>query len=436
MRAVLLPFSWLLFFSGELPAGPGDDLRWQTPLAVAAGEAFQGRWRMNDSDFRFVDDAAVAVNDRGKAGMVWADQARQDIHFQLYDAEGSARFDEAVNISASPEIFSWLPRVLISDDDAREVHVLWQEIVFSGGSHGGEIFFARSTDGGASFSEPLNLSRTTAGAGKGRLSRNVWDNGSLDLARGPDNHLYAAWTEYEGALRLAHSTDGGESFSEARHIAGSDEQPARAPSLAVHNDRVCLGWTHGEDPQADIHLACSDDRGETFEKLGAVTDTDGLSDAPDIAFDNRGTLHQVHGEEPESLLRRDHIRYARWEAGTTGFSDATELVEVPDGFHRAGFPAIRIDDDDGVWILADLFARGDRRASALALTHSRDGGKTFGALELVPGSPAPEGGNLGSRQGRLLERFAVTDPDHLVITLSTFLEGESSHVYLLRRDPE
>lgn len=35
-----------------------------------------------------------------------------------------------------------------------EIAVLWQEFVFSGGSHGGEAFFSRSTDGGRTFSGP------------------------------------------------------------------------------------------------------------------------------------------------------------------------------------------------------------------------------------------------------------------------------------------
>ncbi len=61
-----------------------------------------------------------------------------------------------VNISRSPRVISWLPRLAVSPTELDEVFILWQEIVFSGGSHGGEIFFARSFDGGASFSEPLN----------------------------------------------------------------------------------------------------------------------------------------------------------------------------------------------------------------------------------------------------------------------------------------
>jgi hypothetical protein len=61
-------------------------------------------------------------------------------------------------------------------------------------------FLRRSVDDGKSFSEPLNLSNSMAGDGKGRLTRKHWDNGSLDLAIGPEGNLYAAWTEYEGRL--------------------------------------------------------------------------------------------------------------------------------------------------------------------------------------------------------------------------------------------
>ena len=44
-------------------------------------------------------------------------------------------------------MFSWLPRMRSRPAIERSV-VLWQEIIFSGGSHGGEILFARSNDGG------------------------------------------------------------------------------------------------------------------------------------------------------------------------------------------------------------------------------------------------------------------------------------------------
>ena len=87
------------------------------------------------------------------AALAWVDQGRKDVFFQRVD-EGPA-----VNVSRSPETFSWLPRVALAPGNPRNIVILWQEIIFSGGSHGGEMLFARSEDAGASFSAPLNLSR-------------------------------------------------------------------------------------------------------------------------------------------------------------------------------------------------------------------------------------------------------------------------------------
>ncbi len=89
-----------------------------------------------------MDDPTVAIDGEGRVGVVWADQAVQDIFFQLFEPDGTPRFEEPVNVSGSPDIFSWLPRVRFSPGDPARIVILWQEIVFSGGSHGGEIFFA------------------------------------------------------------------------------------------------------------------------------------------------------------------------------------------------------------------------------------------------------------------------------------------------------
>lgn len=160
----------------ELPA-LSDSVQWHQPVEVAHGEAHVGPWRMNDSDFRYVDDPTVALVPDGDVGVAWTDQGRKDIHFHRYNADGEVLQGSPVNFSGSPDIFSWLPRMVFTDNDT--IHVLWQEIIFSGGSHGGEILYARSVDGGSNFSEPVNLSNKIHGAGKGRLNRRYWHNGSL-----------------------------------------------------------------------------------------------------------------------------------------------------------------------------------------------------------------------------------------------------------------
>src|SRR5690606_37065651 len=128
------------------------------------------------------------------------------------------------------------------------------------------------TDGGATFSEPINLSRSIGGDGKGRVTADIWQNGSFDLARAADGTLYAAWTEYDGPLWFASSTDRGATFSKPERVAGTKQLPARAPSLAVAaGGAVYLAWTHGETRSADIQIAVRENG--RFGPARAVTAT-------------------------------------------------------------------------------------------------------------------------------------------------------------------
>ncbi len=232
--------------------GQADPLKvtWEEKIKVASGGGYKGPWDMNESNFDYADDPTVAINAEGIVAVAWTDNARKDIFFQCYTPDGKARLEEPFNVSGSPRIFSWLPRMVITSSDTIEVYILWQEIVFSGGTHGGEIFFARSTDGGKTFSDPLNLSNDIAGSGKGRLTKRRWHNGSLDLARGPQGNLYAAWTDYEGNLWFSQSTNQGRRFCRGLRIAGGDHAgPARGPSLAVGAAAVYLAWTVGKTGQ-------------------------------------------------------------------------------------------------------------------------------------------------------------------------------------------
>ncbi|MHC4447344.1 MAG: hypothetical protein ACYSXF_06135 [Planctomycetota bacterium] len=160
-------------WEADSPGGPGGPgIRWDEKIEVASGDAVRGPWRMNQSEFNFVDDPTVAINEQGHVGVAWADHPKQDIYFQLYAPDGNAQLEESVNVSASPNIFSWLPRMMMTSDDPIEVYLLWQEIVFSGGTHGGEIFFARSTDHRAPLAQRKSRSRHgLAGQSLRRLDR-------------------------------------------------------------------------------------------------------------------------------------------------------------------------------------------------------------------------------------------------------------------------
>lgn len=400
---------------------------------MASGDGYVGPWRMNRSRFHYVDDPAVDIGRDGRMGVVWVDNRRQNVFFQAFGAGGERLVDAPVNVSASAGTFSWLPVVVMSGN-GREVFVLWQEIVFSGGSHGGEAFFSRSTDGGRSFSEPLNLSGSLAGDGKGRLTREYWHNGSLDLARGPDGTLYAAWTEYEGALWLRRSTDGGASFDEALRVAGGEASPARGPDLGVGPDgTVYLTWAVGEDPGADIQLAVSNDGGRSFSGPRAVAPGDGHADAPGVAVDGEGAVHLVYAESPAGMFRQYHVRYVR--LGPRGrVTLATKRIAGPgmNEVQSTHFPSLAARGSDQVLVVWERFPAGERRPRGLGFTMSTDRGKTFTAPSIVPGTGDPALGSNGGLQGLLMHKIAVNDAGHVAVVNSRFDRGEASRVRLIR----
>lgn len=406
-------------------------LEWHNPIEVASGQARVGPWRMNDSDWRYVDDATVAVAPDGSIGVAWVDQARKDVFFQRYGPGGEPRLDSPANVSKSPEIFSWLPRLVMADG---RVFVLWQEIVFSGGTHGGEAFFARSTDGGETFSAPVNLSNTTHGAGKGRLTDEYWHNGSLDLVLGDEGSLVAAWTEYQGPLRVSRSTDGGASWSEPVRVAGgAGALPARGPSLAMHDGRVHLSWTVGEDPAADIRYASSPDGGQTWAEPLPLAASGAHADAPDVAVHSDGTAHLTWMESRAGPLRDYRIRYARRRPADDGFEEPVTIsTPIPEGFDSAGFPSLELDREGNPHILFELFSGRSRRGTGLALVQSVDGGASFPDPTEIPRGGSNAVGVNGSLQGLLMDKLAVTPGGGIVVVNSTIDRDVVSHVWLMR----
>jgi hypothetical protein len=386
-------------------------LIWHGSTAIASGPAQLGPWQMNDSRWDYVDDVTVALDERGGAALAWVDQGRKDVFFQRIDPDGK-KIAQPVNVSRSPRIFSWLPRVAL--DPEGRILVLWQEIIFSGGSHGGDILFARSEDAGRTFSPPLNLSDSVAGDGKGRINKDLWHNGSLDLAL-EGGSLYVAWTEYEGALWLRRSGDGGKRFTEKLRIP--DAKPARAPSLAAQRNNVYLAWTVGDDESADIRVAASKDAGRTFAAPAIVERSKGYSDAPKLALDARVVLHLVYSEN-------SRILYARSADGGASFERPRDISGT-----GAGFPSLSIDANGNLYVLWERFERRAPRARGLQIAVSRDGGRTFAAGEVPESTGA---GWNGSLQGMLMKKLAVNRAGAVAIVNSSIKENDASRAWLMR----
>jgi hypothetical protein len=411
-------------------AAVADPLVWHGKFDIASGRGEKGPWQQNNSRYNYVDDATVTIDQQGNVDMAWVDQGRKDVFFQRLASDGRTRLAEPVNVSRSPDTFSWLPRMARAPDAPETIYVLWQEIIFSGGSHGGDILFARSDDNGVTFSKPVNLSNSIGGDGKGRINRDIWHNGSYDMVAGPDGLLYAAWTEYDGPLWFIRSIDSGKTFSRPQRIADG-AKPARAPSLALGKNRALyLAWTTG-DGLADIHVAKSEAGGAGFGNACIVAPDDAYSDAPKLVASPDGVLHLVYAQSSGGPFEKYQIRYTRSSDGCNFEAPREISSPLPDEAESAAYPSLSIDAAGRLYILFELFPDYRERPHGLGITVSADGGNSFSKPASVPYSKDPDGGANGSHQGLLMKKLAVNDIGAVAVVNSSLKHGKGSRVWLI-----
>jgi hypothetical protein len=170
--------------------------------------------------------------------------------------------------------------------DGDQVYVLWMSerpgLLFQ------EIYFASSNDGGKTFGEALNLSRSTQFLG---LSRDP------QLAVGDKGYVYAAWAQGLGTdprdplplpsldIYFARSTDGGDTFGERLNLSNNPRARNTEPRMVAAGENIYVVWY-----DSGVLLARSTDGGETFSKPQNMSQSPGGAAHAEIAVIEKGTL--------------------------------------------------------------------------------------------------------------------------------------------------
>src|SRR5687767_616669 len=110
MRAVIV---CAILLAGCSSRSRAAGIRWDAPIEIAKGGGEKGPWQQNESRFDYVDDPSVAFDARGNTLVTWVDQATKDVYFQVFARDGTPRHPRALDISRSPDVFSWLPRLAV-----------------------------------------------------------------------------------------------------------------------------------------------------------------------------------------------------------------------------------------------------------------------------------------------------------------------------------
>jgi hypothetical protein len=205
-------------------------------------------------------DAALAVDSDGTVYVIW-DQVQSGFPYNevylIRSSDSGATFSEPKNVSHSPQTwFGGLGAILpdVAAGPAGHVYVAWQDRTEPGDLP--QIFFALSTDGGETFSAPLQVSFTQ----EPELYDSSFPHTFADLG----DPIYVGWKQ-GGAVSfqefVAHSLDGGASFSTT--LLAHAGSYSGAPHLAVGPGGTLLA-TWGDARR--IFLKTSTDQGQTFSK--------------------------------------------------------------------------------------------------------------------------------------------------------------------------
>src|SRR6266705_1514769 len=156
--------------------------------------------------------------------------------------QAQVAFSPPTNVSSNPGA-SGLSQIAV--DSKGSINIVWLDN--TPGYYA--VFFSRSSDGGATFSAPMNISNDPRGAG------------SPYMAVDSGGNINAAWvsspTVVPSLISFSRSSDGGATFSPPLALS---TRPSDGPQVAVDSaGNINVAWTEGHGGPFDVAFSRSSD---------------------------------------------------------------------------------------------------------------------------------------------------------------------------------
>lgn len=208
------------------------------------------------------------------------------------------------------------PKIAVS---GRNVYVGWEGTIPDVDSTV-HIFFAKSTDGGKSFSAPLDFGPSV--------------NPRLAVDQ---NNVYLAWDGGDD-LMFTRSTDYGASFDDAINLSDNPGYSAWSTIMvAPRTGYVYVTWMDVATGFTDVYFRRSIDNGSNFEPIVNVSDNEWESGIPDMAV-HGNNVYIVWSEERNSNFE---VILSRSKDGGVSFEQPINISKNPQTSWEATVAAYR-----------------------------------------------------------------------------------------------
>jgi hypothetical protein len=258
----------------------------------------------------------VALDSAENINIVWGDTLfpNRRVVFTRSNDLGE-NFSDLVEIShSSGNAFD--PEIAVDTHDG--INVVWDD----DGSGVSSIMFARSSDGGKTFSQPKRLSSGTNAAIESHI------------ATSPNGQIYAVWSEViSNGTRQAfftRSTDQGATFSAPINLSNEPGGDIHKSFVVSRGNAVYVAFNNDEESSHQVYLVKSDDNGQTFGDPVQVSNANrsrGRAHSTSMTVDSDGTLHIVWIDS--SVLSNDEglLFYSRTSNGRS-FTEQKQLLSI------------------------------------------------------------------------------------------------------------
>jgi BNR repeat-like domain len=271
-------------------------------------------WTSGDSEY-----PAIAVDSFGHLHVVWQDYTPGNTEiFYKKSTDGGASWSSAQRLTWTSED-SLSPAIAV--DSSGRLHVVWGD--YAPGN--AEIYYKKSTDGGTTWTSAQ------------RLTWNAGTSRDPAIAVNSSGHLYVVWQDYtpgNAEIYYKKSTDGGATWTSAQRLtwdAGDCWFPDIAVASSGHLHVVWEDWTPAPP---EIYYKKSVNGGTTWTSAQGISGTSGESYLPAIAVDSSDHLHVVWEDNTPGSWE---IYYTKSTDGGAAWTPARRITWTSG---RSGWPAI------------------------------------------------------------------------------------------------
>ena len=301
---------------------------------------------------------AIAIDSSGNLHAVWQDHTpgNPEIYYKK-STDGGATWSPSRRLTWTSGA-SYEPDIAV--DSSGRVHVVWYDDT---PGHF-EIYYRGSTDGGTSWLPSLRLTWTSVAA-------------ELPvIAVDGVERIHVVWHDYTPGnpdIYYRRSLTGGVSWTATQRLtwsSGNSMNPAIACSPAGHLHVV---WSDETPGNYEIYYVAGSNGGTTWSSPRRLTWNSGTSSSPDIAAHASGLIHVVWFDFSPWVL--SEIYYKNSPDGGASWTSAKRLTWTPGGSY---YPAIQLGFSGQVHLFWNGYVGSSQE---IFYKKSTDGGATWGSTQ-------------------------------------------------------